>query len=135
MRVVIIDKQPLIERDLMAELYIQFEAVMAMHAFGRARVFKKELLHFFPDIIILSLDQMDVPQQMDLIRFVTKCCPAARIVVLRATLNRAMIPRYFQAGVSGYLSRSTAAVQLADCIKLIRKGKFYISAELLICLL
>lgn len=134
LRVVIIDRQPIIERVLTAGLNIQFEAI-TIYDFERANVLGKELLHFFPDIIILSLGQMDIHQQMNLIGFVTKCCPQARIIVLRATLNRMMIPRYFQAGVSGYLSRSTAATQLPDCIELIRKGKLYISSELLIRLL
>jgi DNA-binding NarL/FixJ family response regulator len=133
-RVVIIDRQPIIERVLTAGLNIQFEAITICD-FERANELRKELLHFFPDIIILSLDQMDIHQQMNLIGFVSKCCPATRIIVLRATLNRMMIPRYFQAGVSGYLSRSTAATQLLDCIELIRKGKLYISSELLIRLL
>jgi DNA-binding NarL/FixJ family response regulator len=134
MRVAIIEKQLFIRRGLIAEISLNFEGVETRDA-ENFILFRDQYPDFAPDVAILSLDEMSLLQQIDLIRAVNKWHPETRIVVMGEILRRSIVMGYFKAGVQGFFSKYGTADELIECINLVVAGKRYLSPSILIWLL
>ncbi|WP_342084370.1 hypothetical protein [Dyadobacter sp. OTU695] len=134
MKTAVIEKRSKARTDLINELNFQFDRTN-VYAFRDLINLYDEFANSPLDVILLSLDEMDVPQQMANIQFATKCWPLAKVVVMRETFNRTITPRYFRTGASGYLPAKSVGEELGECMKVVSAGMRYIPTELLVKLL
>lgn len=82
-----------------------------------------------PDVIVADI-AMPVQNGFDAIGQVKKFLPQARIIIMTALEDPDLARHAFTIGISGYLIKSSAAVELFEAIRAVCAGRRYISASL-----
>lgn len=87
------------------------------------------------DLIVTRVDLAQESSDIDDIFKASALYPTVRIIVFGGRSESKTVIGYLKAGISGYLSSEVEPEELAKCIEEVRKGKKYISQEVLWTLL
>ena len=79
-----------------------------------------------PDVVVLDLNMPGIGGMETMRRLFAKD-PGARILVFSMHDSETMVTRAFQAGASGYLSKSSVAAQMVDAVRVVSQGKKFLN--------
>ena len=82
-----------------------------------------------PDVIIADV-AMPIQNGLDAVRRVRKFLPQTRIIILTAIEDPDLAERALSSGVSGYLLKSSAAVELFDALRVVGAGRQYVTPSI-----
>ena len=88
-----------------------------------------EAIRLKPDIIITDM-AMPVQNGLDAINQVKKFIPHIRVIIMTALEDTDLARHALATGVSAYLRKSSAAVELFGALRAVRAGRRYISPSL-----
>ena len=74
------------------------------------------------DLVLLDLHLPDV-EGTDGVRQLRKDCPQSRVIIISATMDDQLLLEAVQAGVSGYLTKDTSALDIVKALKGFRRGE------------
>lgn len=125
--IAIIDKYPMVRKGLKYYFHDHFEEVNILEA-ESVTSFRKLYTWQNPDLIILgSNDHTDVIS-MDIVNQLKNWYSEGKIIIYDEQPNvdppktsRDLL--YLTAGVNGYLSKQSTAVQMLECVKMVLKTK------------
>jgi DNA-binding NarL/FixJ family response regulator len=87
-----------------------------------------------PDVVLLDIG----PNEMDgveSIRAITQQCPGAKLLVLTAPRDEAVIIPALRAGAKGYVSTNASAADLRKAIRVVHQGDVWVERKLIVQLL
>ena len=82
-----------------------------------------------PDIIVADV-AMPIQNGLDAVGRVRKFLPQTRIIILTAIEDPDLAERALSSGVSGYLLKSSAAVELFDALRAVGAGRQYVTPSI-----
>lgn len=82
-----------------------------------------------PDIIIADV-AMPIQNGLDAVRRVRKFLPQTRVIIVTAIEDPDLAERALSAGVSGFLLKSSAAVELFDALRAVSAGRQYVTPSI-----
>ncbi len=82
-----------------------------------------------PDIIVADV-AMPIQNGLDAVGRVRKLLPQTRIIILTAIEDPDLAERALSSGVSGYLLKSSAAVELFDALRAVGAGRQYVTPSI-----
>jgi DNA-binding NarL/FixJ family response regulator len=127
-KILIVDDHPVLRRGLCqalgqhSNLILVGDAATGQQGLELARDLKPDLAVI--DIHLPDMSGLEVTRQM------LAALPALKIVIFSSDAGRAMVDEALEAGVCGYLSKSSAVEELIQAIEIVMSGKFYLSPEL-----
>ena len=94
---------------------------------GRELVSEAQRLN--PDAVLLDIS-MPLLNGFEAAREITKLVPAAKLVFLTQTADRAYVRAAFELGASGYVLKQSLASELITAVRKVLAGGYYISPRL-----
>lgn len=82
-----------------------------------------------PDIVVMDV-AMPLLNGLEATRQILKSIPAAKVLVLSSYSDDDCVQQMTEAGISGYLSKQTAADDLVKAIREVQKGNHYYSPSI-----
>jgi DNA-binding NarL/FixJ family response regulator len=82
-----------------------------------------------PDIIVADV-AMPIQNGLDAVGRVRKFLPQTRIIILTAIEDPDLAERALSSGISGYLLKSSAAVELFDALRAVGAGRQYVTPSI-----
>jgi DNA-binding NarL/FixJ family response regulator len=122
-RLLLVDDHQLFLDGLRKLLEADFELVGAVSD-GRAAVVAFEQLH--PDLLLMDI-RLPLLNGIEAARQVRSMNPSAAILFVTMHTDRIYIEEAFRAGGSGYVLKQAAARELAEAIREVLAGRFYVS--------
>ncbi|MGZ3535324.1 MAG: response regulator [Thermodesulfobacteriota bacterium] len=83
-----------------------------------------------PDIILLDISLMN-PRGMEAVREIKKAYPRVKILILTVNQDKQYLEQAISAGARGYLLKEDTDTELFTAIEKIRRGRIYVSPNLL----
>jgi len=119
--ILLVDDHPVVRQGLSALLQMENDLeVVAEAANGRTAVaLTKEIR---PDVVVMDLS-MPLLNGIEATRQILQAEPSAKVLVLSSYGDDEFVERMMQAGASGYLTKDTAATELAQGIRAVHAGK------------
>jgi len=128
-KIAIIENQEIFRIGL-AELIKQFEFVkFAFEAFNSEDFFARQEVNN-ADILLMN-DSLPATISFDIIYKARELYPGLKIIVFTSGYSHQTLNKIVEAGVEGYLLKSTSRLQLETAIKSILAGENYYSPELI----
>jgi len=93
---------------------------------GDGRQAVKLAQEFSPDVVLMDL-AMPFVNGLEATRQILKCCPSTRILVLSSYGDEECVSQMLKAGAAGYLLKHTAANELPQAIRELRRGNSFFS--------
>ncbi len=132
-RVLIVDDHSVVRQGLRVLLEAESDIVVVGEAdTGRRGVQMARELQ--PAVIIMDIAMPEL-NGLEATRQIKKEAPKAEIVILSAYSDGDFVLQLTRAGVSGYLVKETAAADLVEAIREIRKGNAFFSPSISKCIL
>jgi DNA-binding NarL/FixJ family response regulator len=126
-KVALIDDHPMIFEGLKSLLSGNNDIHLASHApnaFDGLQMIKDEL----PDVLLLDINLPDV-NGIDLCSRIRKEFPDLKVIALSTFKERSYMTKMMAAGASGYMQKSVSALELAEGIRQVMKGKEFFDSE------
>jgi len=125
--IAIIDKYPMIRKGLKYYFHDHFDEVNVLEA-DSVTSFRNLYPFQNPDLTILGSNNHSDTKSMDLINQLKKLYSGSKIIIYdeQSNTDPTNISRdllYLTAGVNGYLSKQSSAVQMMNCVKMVLKTK------------
>jgi DNA-binding NarL/FixJ family response regulator len=124
-RVLLADDHPMFVEGLRRLLSPDYEVVAAV-ADGRALLETAEAQR--PDLIITDISMPGI-DGIEATRRLRRLVPSARVLILSIHSDPSWVHAAFDAGARGYLTKSSALVEVETAVREVLKGNFYISAS------
>jgi DNA-binding NarL/FixJ family response regulator len=126
-RLLLVDDHPLLLRGLCQAVAQQPNLILVGEASTGAMALKlaQELT---PDLVVMDLHLPDM-NGIEATRQILRAQPAIKIVIFSSDTARPMVDAALQAGVCGYLSKSSALEELMRAMALVMEGKLYLSPD------
>ena len=119
--ILLVDDHEMIRQGMRALLACEPDLeVLAEAEDGRAAL--KWATKYQPDVVVMDL-AMPHLNGAQATRQLLKACPATKVLVVSSYADNECIEAVLQAGAMGYLVKQTAAVELANGIREVRRGK------------
>jgi DNA-binding NarL/FixJ family response regulator len=93
---------------------------------GDGRQAVKAAQEFTPDVVLMDL-AMPFVNGLEATRLILKSCPSTRILVLSSYGDEECVAQMLKAGAAGYLLKQTAANELPQAIRELRRGNSFFS--------
>jgi DNA-binding NarL/FixJ family response regulator len=132
--VALIDRFPTIRTGLRVLLTNRLGNIRILEASEVSRFYKAHRKEV-PDLIFIGLSQVEDADNFELLLQLRGLYPDAKVIVQDLVPVPRLVPQYFHAGISGYLTIKTSEYELGECISNVLNGKRYIDNEGLILLL
>lgn len=82
-----------------------------------------------PDLLWLDADLPDV-QETDLLKQIRRQWPQTRILIFGTSESVPEIKKYFKQGISGYLPKTSSALEIHLALTVMAQGELYVPASL-----
>lgn len=123
--VVIADDHMIVRDGLRSLLERQPDMEVVAEA-DNGRMALKLVKELSPDVVIMDIGMREL-NGIDATRQIVKMSPGVKVLALSMYSDKRFIKGMFKAGASGYMLKDSAFNELADAIRVIVKGKIYIS--------
>ncbi|WP_198034456.1 response regulator transcription factor [Dyadobacter tibetensis] len=134
MKVAIIDKHPITRSGI--KNVLQNRAGITNPLEGSCMIsFYEKFKDENPELIIVSIGQQKGITNLQILGFIKRFYPHSSIIVYDDQIVAEMVPKYFQLGIVGYLSKQDELLELESCIEKLKKGEPYIGCDLLYLLM
>ncbi len=87
-----------------------------------------------PDVVLLDIGTSEM-EGIELIRTITQQCPEAKLLLLTAARDEAMIVSALRAGAKGYVSKNASVADLRKAIRGVHRGDVWVERKLVARLL
>lgn len=134
MTIAIIDKHPIVRSGVRLVLNDHFGINNILESDGITAFYEK-FQDAMPDVIIISMSQEEGISNLQTLGFIKKFYSISTTIMYDEHVEPAMVRKYFQFGITGYLCKTDTLTELVTCIQKILKGRHYISSDLLYVLL
>ncbi len=128
LRVLLVDDHPLLRRGVAGLLHAELGDVQITEANDVAEALRAAQAERFElaiiDVSLPGRGGLDLLEQLRLIR------PATRVLVLSAHPEQHFAERALRLGASGYVTKQSAAEELANAVRRVLRGGRYVSASL-----
>jgi|GEM_PF-2530230 len=84
---------------------------------------------FTPDVVVMDNNFNDFSCK-DVIEYTSKYSPNSKLIIYSSSVDEQGIMKYFEAGVSGYVSKNTKPKNLLDAIRTVYHGEKYLEADI-----
>jgi len=121
LKILLVDDHPVVRQGLSALLQLEADMeVVAEAENGRTAVaLARQIL---PDIVLMDFS-MPLLNGAEATRQILQSVPSAKVLVLSSYGDDEFVGRMMQAGAAGYLTKESAAVELAQAIREVHSGK------------
>lgn len=127
-RVFIVDDHDLVR----AGISRMFSSAVDMEVVGEANSGEQALERcppLKPDVILLDVN-MPGMGGVEAISALLKLLPSTKILVVTASLDKALVPQFFQRGVSGFFSKVDGQEELIKAVRTVFSGRPYVSPSI-----
>jgi DNA-binding NarL/FixJ family response regulator len=121
----LVDDHTVVRQGLRALLVNQPDFEIAGEA-GDGRQAVKLAQELTPDVVLMDL-AMPFVNGLEATRQIVKSCPSTRILVLSSYGDEECVSQLLKAGAAGYLLKQTAANELPQAIRELRRGNSFFS--------
>jgi DNA-binding NarL/FixJ family response regulator len=125
-RVMLVDDQKLLSDALCLLLRPDFEVVASVYD-GWSAVYTFERLR--PDLVIAEI-RLPLLNGLEVARQVKRIAPSARILFCTMQTDKIYLEQVFRAGAAGYFLKQAPFQDLLDAIKVVLRGRRYVSSQL-----
>lgn len=132
-RIVLADDHPVFRRGLRGILEEQADLAVVAET-GNGDDALAQIRALGPEIAILDLD-MPGQDGVDVACAIRDEKLPVRVVLLTAHKSEALVNRALDSGVSGYVLKDGALTEIVDCVRIVHKGRPWVSAQLATVLL
>ena len=127
-RVALADDHPIILSGLGNLIEAESDLELVGQATGGQSALKM-IREKLPDVAIVDISMPEI-NGIVLARRLTEECPSVRILILTLYEERSFLKQAMAAGVRGYVLKRSAAENLVDAIRTVRRGEFYVDPSL-----
>jgi DNA-binding NarL/FixJ family response regulator len=126
-KILLVDDHPMLLRGLCDALAQQPNLTLAGQA-QTGTLALKLARELSPDLVVMDIHLPDM-NGLDAARQILSVMPAVKIIIFSGDTARPLVNEALQAGVCGYLSKSSDLGELMRAIDLVMEGKLYLSPE------
>ena len=128
LRVLIADDHPLFRQGIRRAIEENFEVEVIDEAGTSQEVLEKMQQHLY-DLLLLDIG-MPNRSGLEILKQLTQDYPNTPILILSIHSEKQYIVRALKAGVSGYLTKSSAGRELVEAIRIVLQGDKYITSSM-----
>ncbi len=128
-RIIIADDQPLFRQALKNLLGVKPDLQVVGESADGYQLFDL-IERLLPDLLLLDLSLMNL-RGIETIREIKKAYPRIKMLILTANKDKQRLEQTVSAGARGYLLKEDVETELFTAVERIRRGRIYVSSNLL----